>query len=121
MRQRNAKGRKLICGKCKGQMDESRKGKYGYCKKCHAEYMRKTRPKHSQLPDEARLKANARSYANEYFKRGILKQKPCEICGDEKSEKHHDDYTKPLEVKWLCRKHHLEHHQNLKINLNIAK
>jgi hypothetical protein len=41
---------------------------------------------------------------------GLLKRQPCEICGDKKSEAHHDDYHKPLEVRWLCRKHHAQHH-----------
>ena len=31
---------------------------------------------------------------------------PCEICGDIKSEAHHDDYSKPDKVRWLCRIHH---------------
>lgn len=37
-----------------------------------------------------------------------LVPKPCEVCGKEKSEAHHEDYTKPLEVTWLCKKHHAE-------------
>ena len=41
---------------------------------------------------------------------GRLKRMPCEVCGSEKSEAHHDDYSKPLDVRWLCRIHHLEHH-----------
>lgn len=41
---------------------------------------------------------------------GRLIRQPCEVCGAEKVEAHHDDYSKPLEVRWLCRKHHLEHH-----------
>jgi len=42
---------------------------------------------------------------------GELIKSPCEVCGKEKSEAHHDDYEKPLEVRWLCRKHHAEHHK----------
>jgi hypothetical protein len=36
----------------------------------------------------------------------MISKKPCEVCGNEKVEAHHDDYTKPLEVRWLCKKHH---------------
>lgn len=42
--------------------------------------------------------------------RADLVRRPCEKCGDPKSEGHHDDYAKPLEVRWLCRTHHDEHH-----------
>jgi hypothetical protein len=41
---------------------------------------------------------------------GRLLRQPCEVCGAAKAEAHHDDYTRPLDVRWLCRKHHLEHH-----------
>lgn len=43
--------------------------------------------------------------------RRLLRQ-PCEICGsEERIEAHHDDYTQPLQVRWLCRLHHIEHHK----------
>ncbi len=41
-------------------------------------------------------------------RRGELKPKPCEVCGVVKVESHHEDYERPLEVKWLCKKHHVE-------------
>ncbi len=44
------------------------------------------------------------------MKRGLVVRKPCEVCGDPKAEAHHDDYSRPLKVRWLCRKHHKEHH-----------
>src|SRR5581483_2908660 len=43
-------------------------------------------------------------------KTGLLIRRPCEVCGCEKVQAHHDDYSKPLEVRWLCHKHHHEHH-----------
>jgi diphthamide biosynthesis methyltransferase len=111
MRTRKPKGMyKTTCSKCKGLLDANRQGKQRYCKSCHAKYMRITRPKHSLLESEARKKANARSYAHVYVKRGIIEKKGCIICGD-LAEAHHEDYDKPLEIIWLCRKHHLEHHK----------
>lgn len=40
--------------------------------------------------------------------RGLLTRQPCQECGEAKSEAHHEDYSKPLEVIWLCRAHHTE-------------
>lgn len=45
-------------------------------------------------------------------KKGLVIRKPCEICGCEKSQAHHCDYNKPLDVMWLCSKHHAEWHEH---------
>ena len=41
---------------------------------------------------------------------GKLKKQPCEVCGDVNVQAHHEDYTKPMEVRWLCRRHHNDAH-----------
>lgn len=41
---------------------------------------------------------------------GILIKKRCEVCQAKKVHAHHDDYAKPLEVRWLCDKHHNDWH-----------
>lgn len=41
---------------------------------------------------------------------GSLVKKPCEECGAEKAEAHHDDYSDQLGVKWLCHKCHMALH-----------
>ena len=46
------------------------------------------------------------------LRRGDLVKGPCEQCGTtSKVEAHHDDYNKPLEVRWLCFSHHREWHR----------
>jgi hypothetical protein len=40
-------------------------------------------------------------------------RKPCAICGNVRSEGHHHDYYRPLNVTWLCRKHHCKIHAYL--------
>src|SRR5690606_23859393 len=42
-----------------------------------------------------------RALSNEELARGV-----CEVCGSPDVDAHHDDYSRPLEVRWLCRQHH---------------
>ena len=43
-------------------------------------------------------------------KNGNVKKYPCVFCGEHKSQGHHYDYSKPLDVIWLCAKHHARVH-----------
>ncbi len=69
--------------------------------------MREWRKTH-RLEGEARMKANARAYLHVYVRRGKVLRKPCEVCGELRAEPHHEDYRKPLVVRWLCVRHHME-------------
>lgn len=55
-------------------------------------------------------KEGARRKINDLIRSGRLNRLPCEICGDKKSQAHHSDYRKSLDIKWLCFKHHREEH-----------
>lgn len=63
----------------------------------------------AQTPEHKR-RANARSYLNVYVRRGKVAKQPCARCGCSEVEAHHDDYSKPLEVTWLCRDCHMVLH-----------
>jgi hypothetical protein len=80
------------------------------CQTCSSERAKEYRPKYSQLTDEQKFKSNARSFANAYQRRGVLTRQPCSACGNPDAEKHHHDYSKPLEVTWLCRPCHMKQH-----------
>jgi len=62
------------------------------------------------INDMETLKANAQLKARKAFP---IVQK-CEIEGCPlMGERHHDDYTKPLEIRWLCDSHHAKRHVEL--------
>jgi len=91
----------------------------GYqCKTCRNRSNAKRVNKNSELKNRLRqryrLKYPKRRQAElqvqRAVKKGFLKKQPCEICGNIKSEGHHPDYSKPLEVIWLCSEHHNEVH-----------
>ena len=65
-----------------------------------------------------RLKERARSVLSNEISKGRLVAQPCEACGFEGRaidgrnlvHGHHDDYTRPLEVRWLCQSCHFDEH-----------
>ena len=55
----------------------------------------------------------ARIIVNHAIRDGKLERSPCEKCGEEIAEAHHDDYNYPLKVRWLCNRcHTLWHREN---------
>jgi hypothetical protein len=78
------------------------------------EYQRRARWRY---PDKDR----ARRLVNHHLRAGTLQKKPCEVCGAVIVEAHHRDYTKPLDVVWLCRVHHrMEHAAILPQRVELA-
>lgn len=64
----------------------------------------------SKFPDRnlARRKTEAA------IRGGKLIKQPCERCGvSDNIHAHHEDYSLPLQVMWLCTKHHAERHMEL--------
>lgn len=55
------------------------------------------------------------------IRKGLLIRQPCERCGStERIHAHHDDYSKPLDVMWLCPLHHRQRHKELGAPLVIS-
>lgn len=75
-------------------------------------------PKRRKKMSEYRIKSKLKrvgSWRTRYklanaVRSGKVEKKPCEICGNAKSQGHHEDYRKPLCVRWLCFRHHREAH-----------
>lgn len=53
-------------------------------------------------------------------RRGLIQRQPCEICGAVHGRAgavihgHHDDYQRPMDVRWLCHLHHRQVHAVLR-------
>ena len=100
-------------------------GYYGRCKWCHCqavtpirvprkparpkselyEYLKEYSKRPSELP-----KVLARTAINGKLRDGKIERQPCEVCMETKVDAHHEDYSKPLDVNWLCRLHHKHLH-----------
>lgn len=99
------------CASCGAQHDNWRSGHPdSYCTECCNAKARAWKKSHP-LNEEQAVKARARSYAHVYRDRGVIARQPCEHCGAENAEMHHEDYSKPLDVIWLCRRCHMAHHK----------
>lgn len=79
------------------------------CQRIHEKILRPNRGEYfKQYAIENKHKLRARFKLQYAVRKGVITKMPCEICGKKKVEAHHEDYSKPLEVRWLCRIHHLK-------------
>lgn len=131
---------KKRCSACKelkslddfGQNRSTKDGKNHRCRPCarklrgsdpvgHAEanyryrqrYPERAREKARRYRERNRDKIRARDRLNYAVKSGaMIRPDACEDCGvtDRPIEAHHRDYSKPLEVRWLCDRCHLVEH-----------
>lgn len=61
-------------------------------------------------------KAKAHRMIAYHTRAGHMTKKPCEVCGAvDRVHGHHDDYSKPLDVVWLCVVHHHARHKALRL------
>lgn len=74
----------------------------------HPEVRRKAVEKWSKFNKH---KISAQRKLQYAVKVGKIKRKVC-FCG-KKAQAHHEDYTKPLDVMWLCNLHHKARHMEL--------
>lgn len=120
-------------GKCKDCQKENTKA----ARDRHPEYYREYDKKRANLPHRVQARAEyiqtdngkaarkktctswgikhlnrraAHHILNNAIRDGKVKKHPCFICG-KKAHAHHPDYDRPLDVTWLCPKHHKETHQ----------
>ena len=75
------------------------------------EYLREYRDRYPS-------KYKAHCLVSNSIRSGNLFSQPCEICGHAETHAHHDDYMKPLNVRWLCAAHHKEWHKENGEGLN---
>jgi len=98
----------------KRQLKEWRKKNPDYSSEYSRKY-RKENPKYEQdQRAKHRHKMNARAKVQYAVRVGKIVKEKCEVCGDVNTQGHHDDYSKPLVVRWLCVEHHMEVHSTMK-------
>jgi hypothetical protein len=87
--------------------------RYHEKRKFDPEYQKSLRASIKRWADRNPEKKLAQNLANNAVRDGRLTRKTeCEECGgDYRVQKHHDDYAKPLEVRWLCTTCHGKHHR----------
>lgn len=112
------------CSCCKEQkdfvffnIDKTQKSGYAtYCKPCKKQKDRirqltriVDKTKKDQWRKQFPERKNAQAKVYRALASGKLTKQPCFVCG-EIAEAHHPDYSRPLDVVWLCASHHRQTH-----------
>lgn len=120
-----------ICSMCKKELhitefnvDRSASdGLQAGCRSCHIEYKAEYEKTNKSVVAQRlstykwefsnKEKKKAHRIVETAIKNGDLIPESCEVCSSLKVEAHHEDYSYPFKVNWLCRQHHRERHQEI--------
>jgi hypothetical protein len=68
------------------------------------------------------VKRKAHRAVRDAIRDGILRPGPCEVCGSTLDiHAHHDDYSRPLDVIWLCASHHMQLHSSSNFHDKVTR
>jgi hypothetical protein len=77
------------------------------------EMAERERIKYHTDPDFRKRKI-ARNAIGIRMRRGTIKRQPCEVCNEPNAQAHHENYDRPLDVRWLCETYHrIEHGERI--------
>lgn len=92
--------------------------KVKHIKKVHKKYVEENPDKVSSSKKEYnqrnRWKRAVLNRVRRAIRSGKLVRESCVVCGERNTHAHHEDYSKPLDVVWLCRKHHDVRHVEIR-------
>ena len=111
-----------------------RSGRQKRCRECTVVYLRQYRKakrdllaqkdrERSQRPERKRQQAkadarrrqvaahkiNARKRVHRALRKGAITRQACRFCGSVHVQAHHEDYSRPLDVVWVCQQCHRQH------------
>lgn len=122
IRKSEADGRNYNCLECaaayqeewkRNHPDRNREHKTRYWGKHRRRILDASRDVKLRWTREHKQAVRAEGLLKRAVERGEVKRGVCEACGAVRVHGHHDDYAKPLEVRWFCSKHHRLHHARL--------
>lgn len=106
-------------------------GRLNHCRSCVTKRVKKHRRENDSVRAYDRARGNrqtakdrkryrsenpaayrAHNAVNNAIRDGKLRKEPCLFCASEQVEGHHRDYSKPLDVIWLCPQCHKRLHAN---------
>ena len=115
-------GRLGKCKECnKKDVINNRKSKVEYYREYDRNRGNRQTPEyHEEYRAKYPAKYKARYKANNAIRDGLLDRgESCETCGSTQHiHAHHDDYSEPLSVRWLCAAHHFQWHSDNGQGLN---
>ena len=92
------------------------------CRECDRTWTRDNRERQNEYKARWKERHPSKTQAHHMVEaaldHGRLAREPCEACGSPDTQSHHDDYSKPLDVRWLCIPHHAEWHQDMQRELS---